>query len=59
MTSLACARLTRLALLPQANWPEDHAPKVESLLDTLADRPDLTVCRMAWSSGLIVATKRA
>jgi predicted O-methyltransferase YrrM len=46
-------------LLPQANWPEDHAPKVENLLDALASRSDLVACRMAWSSGLIVATKRS
>jgi predicted O-methyltransferase YrrM len=46
-------------LLPQANWPEDHPPKVEKLLDTLDRRSDLTLCRMTWSSGLIVATKRS
>jgi predicted O-methyltransferase YrrM len=46
-------------LLPQTNWPDDHAPKVEKLVDILARRSDLLVCRMAWSSGLIVATKRA
>jgi predicted O-methyltransferase YrrM len=46
-------------LLPQANWPDGHAPKVEELLRTLASRPDLTLCRMAWSSGLVVAAKRS
>jgi predicted O-methyltransferase YrrM len=46
-------------LLPQTNWPENHAPKVDDLLETLAGRADLVACRMAWSSGLILATKRS
>jgi predicted O-methyltransferase YrrM len=46
-------------LLPQANWPENHAPKVENLLATLANRSDLAPCRLAWSSGLVVAAKRS
>jgi len=44
-------------LLPQANWPEGHAPKVEALIRNLSQRPDLTVCPMAWSSGLLIAVK--
>jgi predicted O-methyltransferase YrrM len=46
-------------LLPQPNWPEDHAPKVENLLAVLDGRADLSLCRMAWSSGIVVATKRS
>lgn len=46
-------------LLPQLNWPEGHAPKVEALIHSLADRKDLTICPMAWSSGLLVAVKSA
>ena len=44
-------------LLPQPNWPEGHAPKVPRLLETLAQRPDLTLCPLAWSSGLVIAVK--
>jgi predicted O-methyltransferase YrrM len=45
-------------LLPQSNWPEGHAPKVEGLLRMLAARTDLVVCPLAWSSGLLIAVKR-
>jgi predicted O-methyltransferase YrrM len=45
-------------LLPQPNWPEDHAPKVRKLVDTLAQRTDLLICPMSWSSGLLVAVKK-
>lgn len=44
-------------LLPQLNWPEGHAPKVEALIRNLADRKDLTICPMGWSSGVLVAVK--
>lgn len=46
-------------LLPQPNWPDGHAPKVPRLLETLAQRPDLTLCPLAWSSGLVIAVKTA
>ncbi len=44
-------------LLPQPNWPEGHAPKVPQLIETLKQRNDLTLCPLAWSSGLIIAVK--
>ncbi|HKX27471.1 MAG TPA: class I SAM-dependent methyltransferase [Blastocatellia bacterium] len=44
-------------LLPQPNWPENHAAKIAALLETLAQRHDLTTCSLAWSSGLLVATR--
>jgi predicted O-methyltransferase YrrM len=44
-------------LLPQANWPEDHAPRVPALLRQLEERPDLFVVKMAWASGVAIATK--
>jgi predicted O-methyltransferase YrrM len=46
-------------LLPQPNWPEDHAPKVPRLVESLAQRRDLVICPMSWSSGLLVAVKCA
>ncbi len=44
-------------LLPQPNWPEDHAPKVPILIDSLARCSNLVICPMSWSSGLVVAVK--
>ena len=46
-------------LLPQDNWPEDHAPKVPVLIEMLEKRPDLIVTRLDWSSGLCLAVKKA
>lgn len=45
-------------LLPQPNWPEGHAAKVEPLLAELESRSDLVVTRMAWASGIAIATRR-
>lgn len=44
-------------MLPQPNWPEGHAPKVEALLAALDRRDDLTLVRMSWSTGIVIATK--
>ncbi len=44
-------------MLPQPNWPEGHADKVAALLEELGARTDLTVVRMSWSTGLVIATK--
>jgi predicted O-methyltransferase YrrM len=44
-------------MLPQANWPEEHAPRVPALIATLAARPDLKIVSMAWSSGVVVAVR--
>lgn len=45
-------------LLPQPNWPDGHAPKVPRLIDALERDPRLRVCKLSWSSGIIVATHR-
>lgn len=45
-------------MLPQANWPADHPPKVAALIATLENRPDLYVTKLAWASGLILVTRR-
>jgi predicted O-methyltransferase YrrM len=44
-------------MLPQPFWPEDHAPKVASLISTLEQRADLRLTKLNWSTGLIVAAK--
>jgi predicted O-methyltransferase YrrM len=44
-------------LLPQPNWPPDHAPRVPPLIKTLEDHPDFVATRLAWSSGLLVLVR--
>lgn len=44
-------------MLPQLNWPDDHAEKVEKLIEYLEGRNDLFVTKQAWSSGVIIAVK--
>ena len=44
-------------MLPQPNWPDDHAPKVERLLAELDSRADLTLVRMSWSTGIVIASR--
>ena len=44
-------------MLPQPNWPEDHPPKVESLLALLEKRKDFLITKMAWSCGVVICTK--
>jgi len=46
-------------LLPQPSWPDGHGPRIEPLLAELEGRSDLACVRLAWSSGLAVAVKRA
>lgn len=44
-------------LLPQANWPEGHAPKVPRLIDDLERRAEFVTVRMAWASGLMLVVR--
>ena len=46
-------------MLPQANWPEGHAPKVAQLIQRLENEPSLIITKLNWASGVIVAAKRA
>jgi predicted O-methyltransferase YrrM len=46
-------------LLPQPNWPDGHAPKVPVLVAQLERDPRLAVCKLSWSSGIIIATRRS
>ena len=45
-------------LLPQPNWPEDHAPKVPKLIEALESNPNLISVRMAWASGLMIVVRK-
>ena len=44
-------------LLPQPSWPEGHAAKIPRFLEAMQQRPDLHLTRLAWSTGLLLATK--
>jgi predicted O-methyltransferase YrrM len=46
-------------MLPQPNWPADHAPKVAALVAALETRRDLRIAKLNWSTGVIVATRVA
>jgi predicted O-methyltransferase YrrM len=46
-------------LLPQANWPEGHAPKVPVLINEIERRSDVSTVRLAWASGLMLVVRRA
>jgi predicted O-methyltransferase YrrM len=44
-------------LLPQANWPEGHAPKVPALMEAIEAKKQFTSVRMSWASGLMLVTR--
>ena len=45
-------------LLPQPNWPEDHAAKVPVLIEQLAANPRFAILPLVWASGVVVAVRR-
>ena len=45
-------------LLPQPNWPEGHAPKVQVLIETLENRPEFTTVKLSWASGLMLVVRK-
>lgn len=45
-------------MLPQPNWPPGHDRKAATLIATLEQRPDLTITKLSWATGLIIAAKR-
>ncbi len=44
-------------LLPQPNWPADHAPKVSQLITELESRPGFESTSLAWSSGIMIVVR--
>ena len=44
-------------LLPQPNWPEDHAPKVAALVAQLDNRAGFVATKLAWASGLMILVR--
>ena len=45
-------------MLPQPGWPEGHALLVEELLVKLDGLCDFHVCKMNWSTGLVLCTRK-
>lgn len=46
-------------LMPQPNWPDGHASKVDALVRELDRRHGFTTVRMAWASGLMLVVRGA
>ena len=46
-------------MLPQTNWVAGHAERVPTLLAALARHPQLRSVKLTWSSGLVIAARRA
>lgn len=44
-------------MLPQRNWPEGHAQRVESFISMFEKRTGLILTLLNWSTGIIIATK--
>ncbi len=45
-------------MLPQPNWPEGHQQSVDELLGKLEGLKDFHVCKMNWSTGLVLCTRK-
>lgn len=45
-------------LLPQANWPEGHAPRVPALVESLEHRSEFASVKLGWASGLMLVVRR-
>ena len=45
-------------MLPQPNWPAGHEDKVTKLVAELESRTDIHLVKMAWSTGIMLATKK-
>jgi len=45
-------------MLPQPNWPAGHGDNVTALVADLEKRTDLQLVKLAWSTGILIATKR-
>jgi len=44
-------------MLPQPNWPDDHAPKAAALIDTLSALREFQVTPLEWSTGLMICVR--
>ena len=44
-------------MLPQPNWPSDHAPHVASLLGTLNGLPGFVTTSLSWATGVVLCVR--
>jgi predicted O-methyltransferase YrrM len=44
-------------MLPQPNWPDGHAQRVDELISILENRKDLVITGLDWSTGVIIGAK--
>jgi predicted O-methyltransferase YrrM len=44
-------------LVPQPNWPAEHAPAVSALIERLATHDGFVATNLAWASGLMVVVR--
>ena len=44
-------------LLPQPNWPKEHAPKVPALIAQLDSQGEFVATKLAWASGLTILVR--
>ncbi|WP_299289185.1 class I SAM-dependent methyltransferase [uncultured Mucilaginibacter sp.] len=45
-------------MLPQPNWPEGHQEKALKLIADLDNRTDITLTKLRWATGIIIASKK-
>lgn len=44
-------------MLPQSNWPDGHQEKAINFIKYLESRTDLTLTKINWATGIIIAAK--
>ena len=44
-------------LLPQENWPDGHASKVERLIEKLSSLAEFRAVGLSWSSGIMILAR--
>jgi hypothetical protein len=44
-------------MLPQPNWPEGHAGKVASHIETLELLKEFRVTKLSWANAVVLVTK--
>ncbi len=44
-------------MFPQPNWPEGHQSSVDALLAELDGLKDFHICKMNWSTGLVICAR--
>ena len=45
-------------MLPQSNWPKGHEAKASALITKLENHSNLSITKMSWASGVVIAVKQ-